>query len=110
MVHRKHPQQSSGICKLGSQLSSAPMLTRAAPMAAYKSHCFCPLCLKQDTLETYCTPNMCHLQAQDYLDDLCASYGSVITLAYYIAVPANATDPAAVISADLNVIKQKFDE
>ena len=53
---------------------------------------------------------MFHLPAQDYLDDLCASYGSVITLAYYIAVPANATDPAAVISADLDVIKQKFDE
>jgi hypothetical protein len=50
------------------------------------------------------------MQAQDYLDDLCASYGSVITLAYYIAVPESATDPASVVSADLDVIKQKFDQ
>jgi hypothetical protein len=50
------------------------------------------------------------LHVQDYLDDLCASYGSVITLAYYIAVPENATDPAAVISADIDVIRQKFDQ
>ena len=61
-------------------------------------------------MEFCCAPDLCHPPAQDYLDDLCASYGSAITLAYYIAVPANASDPASVITADLDVIKQKFDQ
>lgn len=48
--------------------------------------------------------------SQDYLDALCSSYGSVITLAYYIAVPEDAPDPAAIIAVDIGIIKAKFDQ
>lgn len=47
---------------------------------------------------------------QDYLDALCSSWGSVITLAYYVAVPADDPEPAAIVAAELGAIKQKFDQ
>jgi hypothetical protein len=101
---------SSGIRSLGPHLCSLQLsCSRATARIAERKGMSLPsLMAESGRSETYCAPMCAVPHVQDYLDDLCASYGSVITLAYYIAVPTNATDPASVISADLDVIKHSL--